>query len=107
MTQQGKKKWADGRIGAALAIRVTTGTKKNEIVGIEQDGTVKIRLTARPIDGRANAMLIKYLSQILEVPRSNIEIIIGEASRNKVVSVLDIDAYSVQERLLKFIDHSG
>lgn len=107
MSNSEKDKWSDGRIGSALAIRVTTGAKKNEIVEILQDGTIKIRLTARPVDGKANAMLIKFLSQVLDVPRSNFEIMVGETSRNKIVSILDVDTSTVQERLLNHIGHSG
>jgi uncharacterized protein len=88
-----------GTTGAALAIRVTPGAKRNEIDGFLEDGTVRIRLTAPPVEGKANAALIDFLSKVLGVRRSDIEIVAGETSRNKLVAINDIDPATVQERL--------
>jgi len=92
-----------GERGAALAIRVTPRASKNEISGIQSDGTVKIRLTSPPVDGRANEALIEFLSGVLDVPRSKIEIIGGHTGRDKLVSILDLDADEVQARLLRHL----
>ena len=93
-----------GKMGAALAIRVIPGAKRNEIDGILDDGTIRIRLTAPPVEGKANSALIDFLSKVLGVRRSDIEIIAGETSRNKLVTITDIDPHTVQERLL---NHRG
>lgn len=90
-----------GRKGAALAIRVTPRAKKNEITEILSDGTVKIHLTAPPVEGKANQALIAFLAEVLEVPRSKIEIVAGENRRDKLVSVIDMDADTVQARILR------
>jgi uncharacterized protein len=90
------------KIGAALAIRVTPGAKRNEIDGFLDDGTIRIRLTAPPVEGKANSALIEFLSKVLGVRRSDIEIIAGETSRNKLVTITDIDPATVQERLSNF-----
>lgn len=89
-----------GKMGAALAIRVTPGANRNEIDGIMDDGTIRIRLTAPPVEGKANSALIEFLSKVLGVRRSDIEIVAGETSRNKLVTITDIDPQTVQERLL-------
>jgi len=89
----------DGAKGAALAIRVLPRAKKNEISEILADGTIKIRLTAPPVEGKANQALIDLLAATLQVPKSNIEIIAGHTGRNKLVSILSLDAKTVQERL--------
>lgn len=89
----------DGRRGAALAIRVTPRARKNEISGILEDGTVRIRLAAPPLEGKANQALIRFLAEVLEVPAASLEIVAGATSRNKLVSVLDLDAGEVQARL--------
>lgn len=89
-------------MGAALAIRVIPGAKRNEIDGILDDGTIRIRLVAQPVEGKANSALIEFLSKILGVRRSDIEIVAGEKSRNKLVSITDIDPHTVQERLLNY-----
>lgn len=92
-----------GRKGAALAIRVTPRAKKNEITEILSDGTVKIHLTAPPVEGKANQALIAFLAEVLEVPRSKIEIVAGENRRDKLVSVIDMDADTVQARILRHL----
>jgi hypothetical protein len=93
----------DGKKGAALAIRVTPRAKKDEVSAILDDGTIKIRLTAPPVGGKANASLIKFLSEILGVSRSKIEIIAGESGRDKLVSILDIDSRTAQEKILHYM----
>jgi len=47
------------------------------------DAVLKIALAAPPLEGRANEALIAYLADVLDVPRSAIEIIAGQQSRNK------------------------
>jgi hypothetical protein len=48
----------------------------------------KIALAAPPIEGRANEALILYLAELLDVPRSAVEVSSGQHSRNKVVRVM-------------------
>ncbi len=96
-------KLSDGRRGAALAIRVTPRAKHNQVVEILPDDTIKIRLTAPPVDGKANEALIAFLAQVLDVPRSHIEIIAGDTGRDKLVSIMDLDSVEAQARILKAI----
>jgi hypothetical protein len=91
----------DAKTGAALAIRVTPRASHNEVSEILNDGTVKIRLTAPPVEGKANEALVEFLSEVLEVPRSRIEIVAGQTGRDKLVSILDLDAQTVHERILR------
>jgi uncharacterized protein (TIGR00251 family) len=91
----------NGKKGAALAIRITPRASHNEIIDVLSDGTVKIRLTAPPVEGKANSALIEFLADLLEVPRSRIEIIAGTTGRDKLVSVLDMDAETVHEIILR------
>jgi uncharacterized protein len=90
-----------GKKGAALAIRVTPRASKNEIVDILADGTVKIRLTAPPVEGKANEALIQFLSDVLEVSASRIEIVAGSTGRDKLVSILNMDAQAVHTMILE------
>ena len=93
----------DGQKGAALAIRVTPRASKNEIVDILSDGTVKIRLTAPPVEGQANEALVKFLSKVLDVPISSLEIVAGDTGRDKLVSIKDLDAEVVHHKILENI----
>jgi uncharacterized protein (TIGR00251 family) len=91
----------NGKKGSALAIRVTPRASRNEISEILSDGTVKIRLTASPVEGKANQALIEFLADVLEVPRARIEIVAGATGKDKLVSILDLDAETVHERILR------
>jgi len=64
------------------------------------DGTVKIRLTAPPVEGQANDALIRYLSGVLDVPSSRIEIVAGQTSRDKLLSITGADPGQIQARIL-------
>jgi uncharacterized protein len=89
----------DGQKGSAIAVRVVPGASKNEIAEILSDGTLRIRLTARPVEGKANVALIDFLSKILDVPRSKIAIVAGETRRDKLVTILDLDSEALQKKL--------
>ena len=93
----------DGKKGAALAIRVTSGAMKNAVVGVLDDGTVKIQLKSPIKGGDANQVLVEYLAEILEIQWAQIEIVAGESGRDKLVSLLDLDAGTVQRRIIKNI----
>ncbi len=90
-------------MGAAITVRITPRSSKNEITGLLEDGTIKIRLTAPPVDGQANDLLIKFLAEILETAPSKIEIIGGQSSRNKLISIVDITTSQVQEKILSHL----
>jgi len=82
-----------------LKVRVTPRARKNEISEFLPDGTIKIRLTAPPVEGKANKSLIKILSSILDIPRSNIEIVSGLKGRNKIIRVIGMDQKSINRRI--------
>jgi uncharacterized protein (TIGR00251 family) len=90
----------DGKKGAALAVRVTPRASRNEIVEIQSDGTVRIHLTAPAHEGKANEELIKFLAEIFGVPKSNVDIVAGANGRDKLISVLDMDATEVHNRIV-------
>ncbi|MBM3153425.1 MAG: DUF167 domain-containing protein [Chloroflexi bacterium] len=93
----------DGKKGAALAVRVTPRASRNEIVGVLSDGTIKIHLTAPPAEGQANEALIKFLGSVLGIAPSRIDIVAGATGRDKLVSVLDMDADTVHGKIVEHI----
>lgn len=71
--------------GILLSVKVIPNASKSEIVGLENT-ILKIRLAAIPDKGEANAELIRMLSKITKIPKSQISIIRGLTSRNKTVA---------------------
>lgn len=96
-------RFTDGKTGAALTIRVIPRARRNEIVEILSDLTVKIRLIAPPVEGKANKALIKYLSEVLDIPSSKIEIVAGNTGRDKIVSILEADSDVVHKKLVEHL----
>jgi uncharacterized protein len=95
--------------GATFAIRVQPGAKKTAITGIYGEGksaSVKLSLTAPPIDGRANQAVIEFFSEVFAVPRSQIRLLSGEKSRGKIVCVADLSAVQLQAILRKHLPAS-
>lgn len=89
------------RPSAVLKIRVTPRAKRDEIIAVLADRTIKIRLTAPPVGGKANQALIEFLAKVLSVPRSRIEIRAGGAGRDKSISIHDMESAEAQARILK------
>ena len=81
-------------------MRVTPRASRNEIFEVLSDGTVKIRLTAAPVEGKANDLLVNFLAEVLEIAPSKIEVVAGLTSKDKLVTVLDLDAQTVHKRIL-------
>ena len=73
--------------GVTLRVRVQPGASKNEIVGVQQDA-LKIRISAPPVEGKANKALVQFLAEQLEVRRSQVEILSGHTSRIKTIRVI-------------------
>jgi uncharacterized protein (TIGR00251 family) len=96
----------DGRTGSAMAVHVTPRSRKNELTGISADGTLRIRLTAPPVEGSANKALLELLAHILGVRASALEIIAGDKGRDKIISVVDLDTHIVEERVRKHLKES-
>jgi len=89
-----------GQRGSALAVRVTPRASRNENVEVLDDGTIKVRLAAPPTDNEANEALINFLSEILGVPKTKLDIVAGEVGRDKLVSVVDMDVETAHQRIL-------
>ena len=69
-----------------FSVRVQPRASSDAIVGVHGN-SLKIRLTAPPVDGAANESLVKFLSGIFAVPRRSIKILAGESSRTKIVEI--------------------
>lgn len=81
----------------SIQVKVVTGASRVAFSGIEGD-CYKIRLSEKPLKGRANKQLIHFLSDILDIPKSNIQILRGEKSKLKTIKISGLSPEEVQER---------
>jgi len=75
---------ADGTL--TLALHVQPGARRTEVAGLHGDA-LKIRLSAPPVDGRANAALLRFLADAFGVPQRAVTLVRGETARDKVVRI--------------------
>ena len=77
-----------------LALKVTPGAKKNEVLGWEDDypqvgRVLKVKIAAPPVEGKANKEIVIFLSKLLKVTKSSIEVVHGTSGRIKLVEIPD------------------
>jgi uncharacterized protein YggU (UPF0235/DUF167 family) len=89
----------DAKGGAAFTVKVITRAVHTEVVGIQDDGSLKIRLMASPAgDPSANKELIDFLAAQLTVPADRIEIVAGANGREKVIAVEGISTADLDSK---------
>lgn len=92
----------DSPEGARFLVRVTPRASRTSILGIIGEGSsaaLRIALQAPPVEGRANAALVEFLSSLLGVPRSAIAITCGRHARSKTVLVRGRGAAAIAAQL--------
>ena len=70
-----------------LKIKVIPRANKNEMAGKMADGTLKIKLKALPVDGKANEELVRFLSEEFDVKKERVRIISGKTGRKKIIEI--------------------
>lgn len=68
-----------------LRLRIQPRASRDELIW--QDERLRLRITAPPVDGKANAHLCSYLAKLFGVPRGQVELLSGESSRDKRVRI--------------------
>jgi hypothetical protein len=86
--------------GVTLTIKLVPRASRDEVMGPEGDA-LKIRLTAPPVEGAANAALIAFLARVLAVPKAQVTLLHGETSRHKTVAIRGRTATEVESILGK------
>ncbi|MGE4317402.1 MAG: DUF167 domain-containing protein [Deferribacterales bacterium] len=76
-----------------LSIYVQPGAKKTELQGLH-DGRPKVRISAPPVDGAANEELVRFVSKLLKISKSSVNLISGHTSRLKTLEI-DMDEQTV------------
>ena len=88
---------ADGQ-GVTLRLHIQPGAKKTEVAGLHGEA-LKIRLAAPPVDGKANACLMAFLADQLDVAKASITLVSGDTSRAKRIRVCGVDPVFVRKAL--------
>ena len=83
---------------ARFRVKVQARARREEIVGVH-DGALRVRVTAPPLEGRANRAVVEFLAGCLRLPKSSVKIAGGERSPRKTIEVTGLDAAAVLERL--------
>ncbi len=78
-----------------IKLKISPNASKNEI--IKTDEMVKVKVTAQPIENKANKALIEFLSKNFKVPKSSIEIVKGETSKEKTILFKNISSDKMVE----------
>lgn len=89
--------------GLVLPVRAQPGAKRNAIKG-EQGGALKIAVTAPPEDGRANQALLEVLREVLDVKRSQVELLSGQTSREKKFLIRGVGRAELEAKVQALVD---
>lgn len=96
---QNSMQWIqDTPAGAALNVRVIPRAPRNRVEGVLGDA-LKIRLQAPPVDGKANAALVRFLADTLDISAARVEILAGETGRRKRIRLAGMTAAAVRAGL--------
>ncbi len=69
-----------------INLRVIPRARQNKIE-VDTDGMYRVHITAAPVDGAANIAVVRAMAEYFNVPKSQIKILRGETSRNKVIEI--------------------
>lgn len=85
--------------GLIVKIKIIPNSSKNDI--IIEDGFIKVKVTAQPVENKANKALTEFLSKQLKIPKTCIQIIKGETSKEKTVLFKTADSDKKADIILK------
>ncbi len=78
-----------------LVVHVVLRAKRTEVAGRHGDA-LKIKLKAPPVDGAANAELVRFVAEQLDIPRSSVTITAGHTGRRKTLEIVGVDAAALR-----------
>jgi len=87
-----------GRSDVCIKIKLLPRSSKNQVMGKEDD-IYRVKVTAPPVDGKANSALIALLAKELKLPKGDIQIIGGKSGRIKWIRVHGLSEEDVNDML--------
>jgi uncharacterized protein (TIGR00251 family) len=97
-------KLSQSRDATLLAVKVSPGARQEAVLG-EHDGALKVAIAAPAQRGKANRSLIHFLAELLQHSPSQIAILRGHASREKLVAVSGLNPQQVQDRIAPHLNN--
>lgn len=91
--------------GSLIDLHIIPGSKKSEIAG-EYNGRLKIKIKAQAEDGKANAELREFLGKFLGIAKSQVEILKGESSKQKVI-LLSLSPEELSDQFKAYWQHQS
>ena len=88
--------------GLLIKVKIVPNSSKNDI--IKEEGFIKVKVTAQPVENKANKALIEFLSKRLKVPKTSFEIVKGNTSKEKTLFV-KIESESKKEEIISEINN--
>lgn len=82
--------WKVGDDGLTLSVRVTPGARRSEVVSTDGD-RLRIKVAAPPVEGKANAEVVRFVAELFRVRRSAVSLVSGDHSRDKVLWVAGVE----------------
>ncbi len=98
-----KFRFHNGQRGAALAVRVTPRARQNKIIGVNSDGVIRIHLTAAASAGDFDAVLERFIANVLNVDDARVSVVAGEGN-DKLISVLGMTKEQVHDLIVQNLD---
>lgn len=83
---------------ARLSVRVTPRASRESVQGFDETGTLRVRVTAPPADGAANAAVVRLLADALRLNSRDVVLVTGASNRNKVFE-LPLSSQEIWDRL--------
>ena len=83
--------------GLIIKLRIVPNSSKNDIV--LEEGFIKVKVTAQPVENKANKALVEFLSKRFKIPKTSIEILKGDTSKEKTL-LLKINDKNKQQSIV-------
>ena len=81
--------------GLIIKLKIVPNSSKNDII-LEED-FIKVKITAQPIENKANKALVEYMSKTFKIPKTSIEIVKGDTSKEKTLLFKITDKVKIDE----------
>ena len=89
-----------------IALHINPGAAGNEVVGLVNN-TWRLKIAAAPVKGRANRELVSFLSEVLGIAKSRINIVSGRTARDKIIAITGLQKNDIVKRLLPGASREG